>query len=291
MIKNFDLNSIIEIDSLCDDLGLDTISAGVSIAFAMECFERGIITKEDTGGLELRFGNVEAVLPLLRGIAFNHGFGGIVGQGTKRMAEQFGQGSEVFAMHCKGMELGAYDPRAIKGMALVFAVGPRGGCHHAGGFTPIAEVMSGKFDPFSEGKEKAVLVANTRNRRAAGCDSFSMCSFIGMGVTDTTMSELISSVTGIEIPEEEIYVMGERISNIERMFNCREGVRRKNDTLPQRLVSESVPSGPSKGKTVENLDQMLNNYYAHLGWDLKTGVPTTEKLKEMKLDWMINDVR
>jgi aldehyde:ferredoxin oxidoreductase len=291
MIGNYDLNSIIEIDALCDDLGLDTISAGVSIAFAMECFERGIITKKDTGDLDLRFGNVEAVFPLLRDMAFSQGFGAVVGQGTKRMADQFGQGSSAFAMHCKGMELGAYDPRAVKGMALVFAVGPRGGCHHAGGFTPIAEVMSGKFDPFSEGKEKAVLVANTRNRRVAGCDAFSICSFVGIGVTDPTISELISSVTGIEISQEEIYIMGERISNIERMFNCREGIRRKDDTLPQRLLSESVPSGPSKGKTVENLDQMLDDYYGHLGWDLKTGVPTPEKLKEMKLDWMISDIR
>ena len=193
-------------------------------------------------------------------------------------------------MHCKGMELGAYDPRAVKGMSLVYAVGPRGGCHHAGGFPPLAEVMSGKFDPFSEGEEKAFLVANTRNRRVAACDAFSMCSFVGIGVTDPTASELISAATGMEISPEEIHIMGERISNIERMFNCREGIRRKDDTLPKRLLTESVPSGPSAGKTVENLDKMLDHYYTHLGWDLKTGSPTPEKLKEMKLEWMINDV-
>jgi aldehyde:ferredoxin oxidoreductase len=290
MIKNFDASNMIEIDAICDDLGIDTISVGVSIAFAMECYERGIITKKDTGGIELNFGNTEVLVPLLRDIAFRQGFGAVIAQGTKRMAEQFGQGSEVFAMHTKGMEMGAYDPRGAKGMALVYAVGPRGGCHHAGGYTAIPEAISGQYNPFSEGKEKIPLVANARNRRAAACDSFSMCSFVCMGVTDPTISELISSVIGIEISPEDIYIIGERISNIERMFNCREGIRRKDDTLPYRLISESVSSGPTKGKIVENLDGMLDYFYSHLGWDLKTGVPTPEKLKEMKLDWMNESV-
>lgn len=287
---NFDLASIIEIDALCDDFGLDTISTGVSIAFAMECFERGILTKKDTGGLDLRFGNMEAVLSLVRDIAFNQGFGAVIGQGTKRMADQFGQGSEVFAMNCKGMEIGGYDPRGVKGMALVYAVGPRGGCHHAGGFPIFPEVMSDKFNRFSEGKEKSVLVANTRNRRVAACDSFTMCSFVAIGVTDSTISDLISSVSGIELSPEEIYKMGERISSIERMFNCREGIRRKDDTLPQRLLTETIPSGPTKGQTI-NLDRMIDDYYTHLGWDLKTGIPSSEKLQEMGLDWMIPDIQ
>jgi aldehyde:ferredoxin oxidoreductase len=289
MIGNFDLGAIIEIDAICDDFGLDTISTGVSIAFAMECFERGIITKKDTGGLDLKFGNMEAVLPLVRDIAYRQGFGAIVGQGTKRMADQFGQGSEAFAMHCKGMELGAYDPRGAKGMALVYAVGPRGGCHHGGGFPIFAEVMGDKFDRFSEGSEKSVLVSNTRNRRVAACDAYTMCSFVSVGVTDSTISNLISSATGIEIAPEEIYRTGERISNIERMYNCREGIRRKDDTLPKRLLSETLPSGPTKGKTI-NLDKMIDDYYGLLGWDPRTGIPTSEKLREMKLEWMIGDV-
>jgi aldehyde:ferredoxin oxidoreductase len=255
----------------------------------MECFEKGIITKKDTGGLELRFGNIGIVPTLVRDIAFRKGFGAILAQGTKKMSEQFGKGSEVFAMHCKGMELGAYDPRGVRGMTLVYAVGPRGGCHHAGGFTPIVEAVSGKFDPFSEGKEKAKLVADTRNRRVAACDAFPMCSFVAIGVTDATLSEIISSATGMEISVEEIYKMGERISNIERMFNCREGIRREDDTLPKRLLTESVPSGPTKGQRV-NLDRMIDDYYTHLGWDLKTGIPTPDKLKEMRLNWMVGNV-
>jgi len=290
MIGNYDLASIIELDALCDDLGLDTISAGVSIAFAMECFERGIITKQDTGGLDLRFGNVDCVFSLLRDIAFNRGFGAVVGQGSRHMAEQFGQGSEAFAMHCKGMELGGYDPRGAKGMVLVFAVGPRGGCHHGGGFPIIAEVMGNKYDRFSEEEEKSALVANTRNRRVSFCDAFPMCSFTAAGVGDSCASELISTATGIEITAKNIYEMGERISNIERMFNCREGIRRENDTLPQRFLKETLSCDDITDTKVENIDKMLDDYYALLGWDLNTGVPTPEKLKEMNLDWMTGDI-
>ncbi len=290
MIGNYDLNAVIEMDALCDDFGMDTISIGASIAFAMECFERGIITREDTGGLDLRFGNMDTVFSLIRDIAFNRGFGAVVGQGSRRMSEQFGQGSESFAMHCKGMELGAYDPRAVKGMVLVYAVGPRGGCHHGGGFPIFAEVMGDKMDRFSEGHEKSVLVANTRNRRVSLCDASPMCSFVAPAVSDSCASELISAATGIEVSATEIYRMGERISNIERMFNCREGIRRKDDTLPGRLLNESPVSGyNTTGKRVENIDRMLDDYYALLGWDLNTGVPTPEKLKEMNLGSMIGD--
>jgi aldehyde:ferredoxin oxidoreductase len=289
IMGNFDLSAIIELDALCDDLGLDTISTGVSIAFAMECYEKGILTMKDTGGLDLRFGNMDAVFSLTKDIAFGRGFGAVVGQGTRRMAEQFGQGSEAFAMHCKGMELGAYDPRGVKGMTLVYAVGSRGGCHHGGGFPIFPEVMSDKFDRFSEGKEKSVLVANTRNRRVSACDSFPMCSFVAIGVTDPTVADLISSATGIEVSPQEIYKMGERISNIERMFNCREGIRRKDDTLPPRLLTEALASGPTKGKTI-GLDGMIDHYYTHLGWDLKTGIPSPGKLREMGLEWMIRDI-
>ena len=288
-IGNFDLGAIIKLDALCDDLGLDTISTGASIAFAMECFEKGFITKGDTGGIDLRFGNIEAVFPLVRDIAFNEGFGSVVGQGSRRMASQIGQGSEAFAMHCKGMELGAYDPRGVRGMALVYAAGSRGGCHHGGGFPIFAELMGNKFDRFSEGKEKSILVSNTRNRRVALCDSYTMCSFVAAGVSDSSISEIISSVTGIEISPEETYRIGERISNIERMYNCREGIRRKDDTLPKRLLEETPQSGVPNEKNI-NLDKLLDDYYSLLEWDLKTGIPTPEKLREMRLDWMIGDV-
>ncbi len=160
----FEMAPVIHADYLCDEYGLDGISTGVTIAFAMECYERGLITAKDTGGLELRWGNHSVFEPLIRGIALREGFGALLAFGTKGMSEKIGQGSESFAMHAKGMELGSYDPRAIKGMALVYATGPRGGCHHAGGYTVGVEAFNPKFDRLAE-QGKSEIVRFTRGSR------------------------------------------------------------------------------------------------------------------------------
>jgi aldehyde:ferredoxin oxidoreductase len=160
----YDYGTIIHADALCDHLGLDTISAGVSIAFAMECAQKGFIPAEPEIGVKLEFGNSETVVNLLHRIAYRQGFGEVLAQGTMRMAAQFDRGAEEFAMHTKGMELGGYDPRGIKGMSLVYACGPRGGCHHAGGYTVYLE-LKGEMDRFAEAGRRQV--AGTRNQ---GCD-------------------------------------------------------------------------------------------------------------------------
>ena len=281
----YDAPTIIAADNFCDRYGMDTISAGVSVAFAMECYEKGIIDKRITDGMELTFGNGEILLPLLHKVAYMKGFGKTLAQGTKKMAQQFGKGSEDFAMHTKGMELGGYDPRGVKGMALVFACGPRGGCHHGGGYTVFAEVLSGKFDRFAE-KGKAKLVKDTRNRRSAACDSGMLCSFGAIGMSDEAIAEMISGVTGFEFSPGDIYTVGERIGCVERAFNVREGLKPELDTLPGRLLKETHIQGPNTGQSID-LDLLKKEFYIECGWDEITGFPRKEKLKDLGLDWLL----
>ncbi len=282
-----DLAPIIEANALCDSLGLDTISMGVSLAFAMECYEKGIITKDDTGGIEVKFGDASLLRTMVHDTAYRRGFGQVLALGTKKMAEQFGQGSEAFAMHAKGMELGGYDPRGVTSKALVYACGPRGGCHKAAGYSAFADIAlkDGRFS--SEGKGS--LAKRVRERRVI-TDSAIMCSFVSQSVSDKTMAELLSAATGREIGADELYVLAERASNIERAFNVREGLRRSWDTLPRRLLKESVPSGPTSGHTVD-LDTMVTEFYKECGWDVETGVPTQERLAALGLHEIAADMK
>jgi len=273
---------------MCDRLGLDTISAGVSIAFAMECAEKEIIPLEPEKGLKLRFGDGEAVIKLLHRIAYRDGFGDVIAQGTMRMAENFGKGSKNFAMHTKGMELGGYDPRGMKGMGLVYACGPRGGCHHAGGY-PVFLELKGDVDRFTE-KGKAALVAGTRNRRVAICDSASLCAFVAVGLRDDTMASLFSSVTGFPVGGKDLYAVGDRISCLERVINVREGVRREDDQLPARLTQEEIKTGPSQGQRVQDFEKMKDEFYQFCGWDLKTGIPTRERVEKLGIPWVLDGI-
>jgi len=284
----YDYGLIIRADAMCDRLGLDTISAGVSIAFAMECAEKGIISSGPEKGLNLQFGNGEAVIELLHRIAYRDGFGEVVAQGTMRMAEKFGKDSMNFAMHTKGMELGGYDPRGMKGMGLVYACGPRGGCHHSGGY-PVYLELKGDVDRFAE-TGKAALVAGTRNRRVAICDSASLCAFVAVGLKDDTLASLFSSITGFPAEAKDIYAVGDRISCLERVINVREGVRREDDQLPARLTQEEIRTGPSQGKRVQDLEKMKDEFYQVCGWDLKTGIPTKERVEKLGIPWVLDGI-
>jgi aldehyde:ferredoxin oxidoreductase len=283
----FDLGAVIAADQLCDLLGVDTISVGVTIAFAMECFEKGLLTREDTDGLDLRFGNADAVLKLVHDAAYREGFGARIALGSRALAEEIGEGSEAFAMHAKGMEIGGYDPRGVKGMALVYGCGPRGGCHHAGGYTVTVELTDPKFDRFAD-TGKAPIALGTRNRRAAGADSAGTCAFLTVGMQDATLAEAIAAATGHEFTAPDIYLTGERINALERVINVREGLRPQDDTLPRRLREESVPDGPLAGHTVD-FDLMRAELYAASGLDAGTGLPTAETLERLGLSWVADD--
>ena len=281
----YDLAPIIRADELCDLLGLDTISTGVSIAFAMECLEKGIIDAGDADTGDLAFGNAKAMLKLVEDVAYKRGFGVVVAEGTRAMAGRFGRDSHKFAMHAKGMELGGYDPRGMKGMGLVYACGPRGGCHHAGGYTAIAEMMNPQIDRFSE-KGKAPLVAGTRNRRASLCDSGLICAFVAIGLSDETVIGMLNSATGFNYQPSDLHTIGDRISQIERAFNCREGLTRGDDVLPERLLSESVTRGPSQGGKMEDFEAMKDEFYTLCGWDLTSGAPLEERLEALDIGWV-----
>jgi len=284
-----DQPAIIEADALCDQYGLDTISMGVSLAFAMECYEKGIITTKDTDGEELRFGQAHLLAGLIQDTAYRRGFGELLSQGTKRMAERFGKGSEAFAMHVKGLELGGYDPRGAKSLALVYACGSRGGCHKSGGSCnaqSLNELTTGDKRFSNEGKA-AITKAKRENRVLA--DSAVLCVFPQIAISDETIAELLHAAAGFNWSVDDLHSISERGSNIERAFNVREGLRRSWDTLPRRLLTESVRSGPTKGQVVE-LDTLLDDFYRLCGWDIETGIPTPDKLNELGLQKIAKDM-
>jgi aldehyde:ferredoxin oxidoreductase len=283
---NASMESIIRADQLCDELGMDTIACGVTIAFAMECFEKGIIGRKETDGIDLHFGNAEAIPQLLRKMAAREGIGELLADGVKAASDRLGRGTERFAMHAKGMELGGYDPRGAKSQALVLACGPRGGCHHAGGYVIHAELVSGMFDRMAA-KGKGALVKQARDLRAV-MDSAIYCAFLASAYKLDVAAEMIRASVGWDVDEKELGLSGERISNIERMFNVKTGLRRADDTLPQRLLQQPLIDGPSEGGVLgDDFDLMVDELYETCGWDKSTGVPTPGKLNELGLKRII----
>ncbi len=283
----YDMSAVIAADQICDLMGLDTISTGITISFAMECFERGLIDTSDTGGIELRFGNVEAVLRLIKDAAYRRGFGAKIALGSRALAAEIGQGSEAFAMHAKGMEIGGYDPRGAKGMALVYGCGPRGGCHHAGGYTVTIELTDPDIDRFADAG-KAPITFGTRNRRAGGADAPCTCAFLAVGMQDDTLAEMIAAATGRPFTAADLYATGERVNALERTINVREGLRPEDDKLPRRLLEESVPEGPLAGQTVD-FDLMRAEFYELNGLDPSTSLPTAETLRRLGMEWVTED--
>lgn len=283
----FDLAPIIQADMMCDLYGIDTMSVGVTIAFAMECYEKGLLTKEDTGGIDLRFGNADAMVKLVHDAAFRQGFGAKIAIGSRALAAEIGHGSEAFAMHTKGVEMGGYDPRGAKGMALVYGCGPRGGCHHAGGYTVTLEFTNADIDRYAD-SGKVHIVLMTRNRRAAAADSGGTCAFLTIGMDNDVLVAMLSAATGNALTGADMMLAGERISMLERVLNVREGLRAADDVIPRRLTEESVPDGPTAGHTVD-FDLMRKEFYEASDLDPITSMPTKEKLAKMNLSWVLDD--
>ncbi len=292
-----DMDSIIAADRLCDELGLDTISTGVVIGFAMELFERGILTISETGGLDLRFGNHEAMHTLIRWIAFRESIGDILADGVRIASSKIGKGSERYALHIKGLELPGYDVRGAKGHGLAYATSYTGGDHNRGyAFQEIFSIpIPYPVDRLSiEGKGK--LTKWNQDVRTATCDCPTMCVFLldtamAPVATENTAS-LMEAVTGLSYTPEDIEKVGERINNLARAFNVREGFTRADDTFPERLMTEPLKAGASKGHLIskEDLNTMLDEYYTVRGWDIKTGIPKKEKLIELGLEYVARDL-
>ena len=277
-----DFAAIIAANMLCDEYGIDTMQTGTVIAFAMELYEKGLITKEDTGGLELNFGNGEAMVEMVKKIAFRKDVGDLLADSfweIIKVRPEFG----YYFMHAKGMAFAAYEPRGFFGMGLAYGTSNRGACHNVGGWTIRDELISGKYDRFAlEGKGKLVMdIQNTR----AYVDSLGICTVIrgGLGFSDKPEGKIMEYVTGVDLTSE-LMEMGDRIYTLERVILNREGIKRKDDYLPERIMTEKLPQGMAKGKvlTKEMYDVMLDEYYSLRGWD-KDGVPTAEKIERLNL--------
>lgn len=291
------LDSIIAADRLSDELGLDTISAGVTIGFAMELFERGILGTTDTGGLELKFGNDQAMITLLRLMAYREGLGALLADGSKAAAEKIGRGTEKYAMHIKGLEPPAYDVRGAKAHGLNYATSYTGADHNRGyAFQEIFGIpVPFAVDRFST-ENKGKLTKWNQDVRAATCDCPTMCAFLldtalpGNATQNT--SALMEAVTGLNITPDEVQKVGERVNNLARAFNVREGFTRADDTFPERLMTEPLKAGGSKGQLIskDDLKVMLDEYYTVRGWDLNTGIPTRTKLIELGLGYVADQL-
>lgn len=285
-VNNFE--AVARANELCNRYGMDTISAGGVIAFAMECYERGFLTKKDMDDIEFTFGNHRALLRILSKIAHREGIGDLLADGVRVITEKIGKGSEHFAVHAKGLEAPAFDVRFSKGMALSFAVSNRGACHlrscehlldYFGSFNPlgIENIDRRKID----GKGK--LVAELENFYTI-YDCLILCKFYGRFFGMNEIATLLSSITGKGIDAESLMTVADRVNNVERLFNNREGISRKDDTLPKRITEEPSPSIPIGGEKLsqQDLGRMLDDYYKARGWDAD-GMVTHEKLDELDL--------
>ena len=270
-------------NQLCDELGMDTVSAGVTLSLAYECYERGLITKADTGR-ELAWGDPDTMLELLEDIALRRGFGDILAEGGQRLAEQIGGDAPNYLYAAKGLELPAHSARALKGMSIGYATGTRGGSHHD--TRPTLQYAADHDNTTTEGK--AEFAVRTQNFTALG-DSLTQCRFTAErgygGMINEKYATLLNLVTGWDTTADELEQTGERICNLERAFQVREGVDRSSDTLPHRVMHEPIPDGPHKGMYCppEELEAMKDEYYTLRGWD-DNGIPTAETLGRLGLD-------
>lgn len=270
-----DLDAVLKANWLCNDLGMDPISMGATLAAAMELYQGGVVTDEMVE-LPLNFGSAEALVRMTEATAFREGFGNELAEGSKRMGDRF-QHPEVF-MGSKGQEFPAYDPRGFQGMGVAYATCNRGGCHLRA-WTPGPET-SGQMDPHTP-DGKGEWVANTQNRTTAH-DNTGVCMFVGAaGGPLEMLVPCTAAATGDAYSMDDFVKIGERTWNLERLWNLKAGLTKADDSIPERLLKEAHKEGPSKGVTV-NLDAMLPAYYQERGWD-EEGLPSQEKLLELGL--------
>jgi aldehyde:ferredoxin oxidoreductase len=269
--------TIIKLNWLCDEYGMDTISVGGVIGFVMEMFERNIVSSEALDGIAPTFGNAEAAIALVEKMAKVEGCGEWLAQGVAAIAERYPE-AKPFAMHVKGLEMPAYHPNAAKGTALAYAVSERGACHLRG--APLGELFAGSANPLTIVGKPQLFRDHQADK--AVWDSACLCVFPSYGMSLKELWQLVKAATGFDYPTvTDLERVGERISTLVRLFNVREGFARAADTLPARNLTQPMTAGPASGQVVE-LEPMLDEYYRLMGWDSQ-GVPTTERLAELGL--------
>jgi aldehyde:ferredoxin oxidoreductase len=291
------MDPIIIADRLADEFGMDGITAGVTVGFAMELYEKGIITDKDTDGLELKFGNADAMIAMLRKMAFREGnIGAVFADGVKAAAEKIGGDAWKYAMHIKGLEMPGYDVRGLKAHGLSMATSYTGADHNRGyAFQEVFGIpVPYEVDRF-EYVGKGKLTKWNQDVRCVTCDCATMCCFLlDMAVPDIALensADLINGASGIGFTTEEVQTAGERINNLAKAFNMREGFTRADDTLPLRVMNEPLAGGGSKGQCIPqaDLDLMLDEYYEARGWT-KDGKLTRGKLEALNLKYVADEL-
>jgi aldehyde:ferredoxin oxidoreductase len=296
-----DLKAIAKFHQLCGEYVMDTISVGMAIAFAMECFENGILTTADTDGVELRFGNAEAMLSVTEKIGKREGFGALLADGVKRAADRIGKGAERFALHVKGQEIPMHEPRGKQGLSLAYATAPTGADHMRGAHDPTFEGLhpSGAhaLEPLGLCEPIPRLELSPRKVRAYYyasmwhhlCSSMGVCQLAIQPVDVLAMTQVVNlmrAVTGWDTSLWELVKVAERGKALARVVNCREGFTAKDDRLPQRL-HEAFTDGPLKGVRIDpdKFAHAVRLYHQMEGWDPDTGWPTFAKLAELGVEW------
>jgi aldehyde:ferredoxin oxidoreductase len=288
-----DLGATVKADLICCELGLDTISTGVSIGFAYELFEKGILTTKDTDGLVLKYGDPEPMLKLIEKIGQRQGIGDILAEGTKRAAERIGKGSEQYAMHVKGLEMPGYEPRSMKALGMNYALS-NVGANHCYGYAsqeignPRPRLVDAAAD---EGKGDIVKY---NHDYVASIELVNACTFPANNL-ELFGPEMIANMLVAALGETKfgsadyLSQVGEKVYNLERCFNIREGFSRKDDTLPKRMYTEPLEGGMRDGEIIRKPDVIIDEYYEARGWD-KNGIPTKATLKRLGLEEVDKDI-
>jgi len=282
------IEAVILANSLCNRYGMDTISASSVIAFAMEAFEKGIIGREETGGLELTFGNADAMVAMVEKIALRQDIGDTLAEGVRAAAKKLGNGAEAFAVHVKGMEVPYHDPRAFVSMAVNYATANRGACHleslsYWNGYgVPASELgYEEPVSPHESTPAQAKMAVDYQNYVSV-FNPLGLCKFIIKGTTQPSdITALLAEALGWQWSNEQLLLTGERIFQLKRLINRRYGISAADDVLPPRLQTEARPDGEAGG-VLPKMDAMLPEYYRLCGWDAE-GTPTAERLQQVGL--------
>ena len=294
-IDSNNIEATVAADQLCDNLGMDTISTGNCIGFAYELYEKGILTKADTDGLELSYGDPAPMITLIKKIGRREGFGDVLAEGTMRAASRIGRGAEAYAMQVKGLELPGYEPRGLKATGFGYATSNIGGSHGNGSlaFQEWGMPVPRAVDRFTE-EGKADIVIYNQNQSAlseVGC----VCAFAHDWGDwyPRLFGKMLVAATGIQEFADFGYLLraGERIVNVERAFNARDGFNRAHDKLPKRFQTEPLHTHGAQGdgQVVREMEKFLDEYYRLRGWT-NYGIPSPEKLQELGLDYIVKDM-
>ncbi len=282
--------AVLKAVSLCDEYGLDAISTGGTIAWAMECYEKGILTNTETEGTDLKFGNAEACLKLITDIALRRGLGKLLSQGVKKASQEIGKDSQEFAMQIKGLEMPGFDIRALKTAALGWAVAARGGCHSRS--LAYEYDIAGNDERIKTNAGRAEITKGSEDW-ATILDSLAMCRFIRKCFKDPYQeaAQFLKYVIGMDITSEDLKTVANRINNLKKAFNIRNGWTKDDDTIPKRMLINPIPTGPNKGEFIkpQDLKAMIHTYYQMRGWNEEGQIPK-DKLLALGLNKIANEL-